>query len=358
MTAIARLELSTLRNISSLRLEPSEGINVIYGDNGSGKTTLLEAIYLLGLGRSFRSKRLDSLIQWDKEEAVVFASLLDGPSIGLSKSKRLGHVLKINGEKQSGWLEPARLLPLQILNSDAFQLLEGSPRVRREFLNWGVFHVEHDFISNWRRAAKCLAQRNLLLKQGRFDPQELQAWDLELARLGELLHLARERYFNAFLPFFWASLERLIKIDKLEISYHRGWDADKSLAEVLEANLERDRRYGATQSGPHRADIHFRLAKQEASQCLSRGQQKLLVSALKISQGKLLSSHSGVRGIYLLDDLPAELDVANCRLVCALLEEMGCQVFLTCVDAGDLRESWSQSLIPRKFHVEHGKILP
>lgn len=357
MTVISRLELSKLRNIFDLQIEPAEGINIIHGDNGSGKTTLLEAIYLLGLGRSFRSKRLDSLIQWDEDEAVVFASLRDGTSIGVSKSKRLGHSLKIMGQKQRGWLEAARLLPLQIVNSDTFLLLEGSPRQRRQFLDWGVFHVEHDFVSNWRRSSKCLAQRNLLLKQGRFDLKELQAWDQEFARLAEELDQSRERYFQAFLPFFKLSLDRLIKLDNLELSYYRGWDAGRALEDVLQSNLERDRRYGATQNGPHRADIQVRLGKQEAAQCLSRGQQKLLVSALKIAQGNFLSSHSGVRGVYLLDDLPSELDPGNRYLVCRLLEEMGCQIFLSCVDPGDLESCWSEALIPRKFHVEHGKIL-
>jgi len=356
MSSISRLELHNLRNISELSIEPSPAINIIHGDNGSGKTSVLEAIYLLGLGRSFRTSRLDSLIQWEQEEAVVFASLAEGASIGVRKSKRLGHTLRVNGEKQRGWLEVARLLPLQILNSDAFQLLEGSPRLRRRFLDWGVFHVEHDFISVWRDSAKSLAQRNLLLKQGRFKPAELQAWDLEFARLGEDVHLARQRYFQAFLPYFQTSLQALLHLDELELSYYRGWDESKSLMEVLSDNRERDRRYGASQSGPQRADIRFRLGRHDAAESLSRGQQKMVVSALKIAQGTFLSAQSGLRGVYLLDDLPAELDAAARALVCSVLEEMGCQVFLSCVEPADLDAAWSGALIARKFHVEHGKI--
>jgi len=358
MSSISRLELHHLRNISELSIEPSPGINIIYGDNGSGKTSILEAIYLLALGRSFRSTRVDSLIQWDQEEAVVFASLGEGASLGVRKSKRQGHSLRINGEKQRGWLEVARLLPLQILNSDAFQLLEGSPRLRRRFLDWGVFHVEHDFISVWRDSAKCLAQRNLLLKQGRFDQVELQAWDLEFARLGEEVDSARRRYFEAFLPYFQSSLQELLPLDGLHLSYYRGWDESKSLIEVLAENRDRDRRYAASQSGPQRADIRFRLGRYDAGESLSRGQQKMVVSALKIAQGKFLTSQKGLKGVYLLDDLPAELDAAARGLVCSVLEGMGCQVFLSCIEPAELDASWSSSLIARKFHVEHGKIRP
>jgi len=358
MSCISRLELHHLRNIRELSIEPSPAINLIYGDNGSGKTSILEAIYLLGLGRSFRSTRLDSLIQWEQEEAVVFASLADGASLGVRKSKRLGHSLKINGEQQRGWLELARILPLQLLNSDAFQLLEGSPRQRRRFLDWGVFHVEHDFILHWRGAAKCLAQRNLLLKQGRFELSELQAWDLEFSRLAEEVDQARRRYFEAFLPYFQSTLQALLPRHELELFYYRGWDESKALLEALSDSRERDRRYGASQIGPQRADIRFRLGGRDAAESLSRGQQKMVVSALKIAQGHFLSVETGLKGLYLLDDLPAELDSSARALVCSLLEEMGCQVFLSCVDPAQLEGAWSGELIARKFHVEHGKIRP
>ena len=356
MSYISRLELHKLRNISEMSIEPSPRINIIHGDNGSGKTTILEAIYLLGLGKSFRSSRLDTVVQWDQEEAVVFASLGSGTSLGLRKSKRLGHSLKINSIPQRGWLELARLLPLQLLDSGSFQLLEGSPRLRRRFLDWGVFHVEHDFISHWRGSAKCLAQRNLLLKQSRLAPSELQAWDLELSRHGEEVDRARRRYFEAFLPYFHHYLEALLPLPGLEMHYYRGWDESKSLLEALDEAGERDRRYGASQVGPQRADIRFRMGRRDAAASLSRGQQKMLVSALKIAQGRFLSDEIGVKGIYLLDDLPAELDASARSLICTLLEEMGSQVFLSCIEPSQLDGSWSGQSIARKFHVEHGKI--
>ena len=84
MAVISRLDVLNVRNLSSVQLLPSDKMNVIYGDNGSGKTSLLEAIYLLGFGRSFRSHKLDSIIQNDKEECTVFCDLAEGAAIGLS----------------------------------------------------------------------------------------------------------------------------------------------------------------------------------------------------------------------------------------------------------------------------------
>lgn len=357
MAAISRLDVLRLRNLSEVRILPADNINILSGDNGSGKTSLLEAIHLLGSGRSFRSQKLEPLIQDEQDECVVFGELQSGVSIGLSKSRKQGaHVLKVLGERQRSWVEAARHLPVQVLNSESFSLLEGSPKVRRRFLDWGVFHVEHEFVSNWRDAAKCLVHRNLLLKERSVDRKQLLAWDAELCRLAALLDESRRSYFTAFYPIFEETLRKLISIPTLSLTYSRGWDEGKTLEEVFSDNLARDMKYGATQNGPHRADLLVRVGRLGADEVLSRGQQKLLVSALKVAQGHLLSRVNGVGGVYLVDDLPSELDASNRKRVCELLAELGCQVFLTCVDQGELENCWPAALLPRKFHVEHGKI--
>ena len=356
MSVISRLDVLNVRNLSDVKLVPAEKLNLIFGDNGSGKTSLLEAIHLLGFGRSFRSQKLNSIIQHDKEECVVFCELLEGVSIGLKKSRRQGHQLRLMGEKQRNWADAARHLPVQILNSESFMLLEGSSKVRRRYLDWGVFHVEQDFVSAWRKAAKCLAHRNLLLKQKSLDRAQLEAWDIELCRLSELIDRSRRDYFAALYPALLKTVKRLVDLPELNLQYSRGWDDSTDLGSVLRAGISKDLKYGATQYGPHRADVSVKVGRNDAVEVLSRGQQKLLVSAMKIAQGSLLSQLIGIRSVYLLDDLPSELDIANRRRVCLLLDELECQVFMTCVDPAELERSWPVGLMPRKFHVEHGKI--
>lgn len=335
---------------------PCSTINILFGTNGSGKTSFLESVHLLGLGRSFRSSKLDPIIQESSEDSVVFGLLESGASVGVSKSRRRGHTLKLQGEKQRSWAEVARHLPIQVINSDSFSLLEGSPRIRRRFLDWGVFHVEHSFIEDWRRASKCIAQRNLLLKQRRVDSEQIRAWDNELSILADRIDKARARYFQEFTPLFREVLASLIELPGLTLEYSRGWSAEESLADVLIAGLQRDQKYGATQNGPHRADVLVKVGRLDAGEVLSRGQQKLLVCALKISQGLLLENELGIKSIYLVDDLPAELDSLNRKKVCGLLESLNTQVFLSCVDPEEIENCWSKLSLPRKFHVEHGKI--
>ncbi len=362
MSTIRRLNISAVRNIHELVIRPSPTINILYGENGSGKTSVLESIHLLASGRSFRTNKLDPLINSEQDEAIVFAELGDGKQIGLSKSRRQNHQLKFQSEKQRSWENVARELPVQILDSHSFLLLDGGPKSRRQFLDWGVFHVEQSFVSNWRKSKRALAHRNQLLKHRNPDDAQLAAWDTELCHAANEVHLARDRYFKSFLPLFvtvYQSMSGAAAAELLEIDYERGWDEDKALAAVLAENREIDIRYGATQSGPHRADLSFRIRHSKAVEILSRGQQKILVSAMKITQGVLLSQALNRSCIFLVDDLPSELDQENRVAVFKQLLEMGGQVFVSCVDISailDCLGSVATSAKITKFHVEHGTI--
>jgi len=358
MSIIEKLSVAAVRNINSLDIEPIATVNILHGENGSGKTSILESIHLLASGRSFRTSKLDPLINIEKGEAVVFARLVDGKEIGLSKSRRQKHHLKFRSEKQSNWENVARELPCQILDSNSFLLLEGGPRSRRQFLDWGVFHVEHSFVENWRRTKKSIANRNLLLRQRSPDFSQIAAWDSELCLSAKEVHRARAEYFQLFLPLFLELYREMIGIDSdaLRIDYECGWDADKGLADVLVESRDIDIRYGATQSGPHRADLSLKIGRNRAVDILSRGQQKMLVSAMKIAQGLLLSQALDRKCIFLVDDLPSELDHENRAAILSQLVSMGSQIFVTCVEIGGILDSLPGQPKLATFHVERGTI--
>ena len=358
MSIIEKLSVAAVRNINSLDIEPIATVNILHGENGSGKTSILESIHLLASGRSFRTSKLDPLINSEKDEAVVFARLVDGKEIGLSKSRRQKHHLKFRSEKQSNWENVARELPCQILDSNSFLLLEGGPRSRRQFLDWGVFHVEHGFVENWRRTKKSIANRNLLLRQRSPDVSQIAAWDSELCLSAKEVHRARAEYFQLFLPLFLKLYREMngIDSDALRIDYECGWDADKCLADVLVENRDIDIRYGATQSGPHRADLSLKIGRNRAVEILSRGQQKMLVSAMKIAQGLLLSQALDRKCIFLVDDLPSELDHDNRVAILSQLVSMGSQIFVTCVEIGGILDSLPGLPKLATFHVERGTI--
>lgn len=359
---LKRLTVTGVRNLQPVTLHPSPRINLIYGSNGSGKTSLLEAIHLLGLARSFRSTRLQPVIQHGGESCTVFAEVTQTSgvttSIGITRSKQADYQIRIDGQTVRSIAQLAETLPLQLINPDSFRLLEGAPKQRRQYLDWGVFHVEHQFLVMWQRLQKSLKQRNSLLRRGRIQRSMLAPWEAELVSAAEQIDKYRQAYLQQLKPVFEDILSRLIPLDDLTLSYYRGWDKEKPLSQVLDEQFERDSVLGYTQAGPQRADLRLRCRSQNAVDILSRGQQKLVVCALKIAQGYLLKEH-GVQQdcIFLVDDLPSELDEQHRKALCVLLEDLECQVFISCVDIEQMRDCWKNDTPLSMFHVEHGHIV-
>ena len=359
---IGRLAVSQVRNLVDVNIAELAPVNVFYGDNGAGKTSILEAIYLLSAGRSFRSHKLNPLINNLSDKCVAFADI-DIPGVGFQpvgverfKSSQQRGNIRIAGQTVSSAAVLAENLPLQVLSSDTFKLLEGAPKIRRQFMDWGVFHVEQGFHGVWKNAQRCLKQRNSLLRRGRIDPVQLQAWSQELVAAGEQLHLYREHYFSLLLPQFSTMMARLTAFDGVSLEYYRGWEKSKTLAESYFDNSQKDIDRGYTGTGHHRADLRLKCQSMMAVDMLSRGQQKLVVCAMRLAQGYLLGALRGKRCVFLVDDLPAELDRHHRKALCELLEELNCQVFLTCVDYQDVKDCWQADTDRKLFHVEHGKL--
>lgn len=358
--SLTRVTVAAVRNLHPVALSPSPRINILHGANGSGKTSLLEAIHLLGLARSFRSPRLLPMIQYEQSACTVFGQVQLGDgrqsSLGISRDRQGELQIRIDGQNARSAAQLAELLPLQLINPDSFRLLEGAPKVRRQFLDWGVFHVEPRFMPAWQRLQKSLRQRNSWLRHGTLDAASQAAWDRELCLASEEIDGYRRAYIQALKPVFERTLSELLELEGLTLSYYRGWDKDRELSEVLASSLLRDQQLGHTQAGPQRADLRLRLAAHSAAEVLSRGQQKLVVCALRIAQGHLVNQAKRGQCIYLVDDLPSELDEQHRGALCRLLEDLHCQVFITCVDHELLREGWRTDTPVAMFHVEHGRI--
>jgi DNA replication and repair protein RecF len=325
---------------------------------------VLESVHMLGMARSFRQGATRSLITHGKQECTVFGSTAHSGTRGrvsVAVQRTLsGEVqIKLGGQTVRSVAQLVEHLPLQVINAASFDLLAGAPLTRRQFLDWGVFHVEQRFFAEWQRFQRCLKQRNKLLRHGKLDLSELSVWTRELADSGERIHEFRSRYFEALAPGFRASMDRLApSLPGLELRYRKGWDKSLCYSEALEAGAQVDMEQGYTHTGPQRADIKVTASGYSAAETLSRGQQKLVVCGLKLAQGRLISHVRRDSCVYLVDDLPAELDARHCGLVCEALAELDAQVFITCVASTDLQGMWPVTLKPAMFHVEQGRVNP
>lgn len=356
--SLISLNVTGLRNLQPVTLSLSPRVNIFYGDNGSGKTSVLEAIYLLGLARSFRSHKINTVINYANNDCTIFGKIRQAEHIthqlGINRNKQGELQIRIDGQNVRTTVQLADILPIQVINPDSFRLLEGSPKLRRQFTDWGVFHAEQRFLGAWQRVQKSLKQRNSWLRQGRKNQQELQVWDYEFCTASEEIDLYRKHYIEKLSPIFEKILLDLLDINDFSLTYYRGWDKDTPLAKILENNLQRDMQLGHTQAGSQRADLRLKLGGYNAAEVLSRGQQKLVVCALKIAQGYLINENKKGQVVYLIDDLASELDEKHRQALCKLLEALECQIFITGVEKEPIYNLWQTQTEIAVFHVEHG----
>ena len=349
------LSLENLRNIASARIEPGPGINVLHGDNGAGKTTVLEALVLLAKGRSFRSGALSSLIGPEQPLFRIVSELTsdDGSEHRLGAERdREGWRVRLDGSTLGHVTAAAHLLPLVIMEPNSHALVSGAPDYRRRFLDWTVFHVKPDFLTEWRRYGRALKQRNAALRSG--NRSLVASLDPQVAALGEALHQQRLDVFERLKPSVIENLAELSpRLGEPGLDLRPGW-SDGSLADALESGLERDLEMGQTRSGPHRGDIAFRVRGKAVRDRLSRGEQKILASACLLAQGSLFAADGHVP-LMLLDDLASEFDAAHLEQVVHRAHALQSQQFITGTEASPYEALGLPDA--SMFHVKQGEIL-
>ncbi len=340
------------RCLAEAELEPDSGFNLIYGGNASGKTSLLEAIAYLGRGRSFRGAGTLNLIRHGAREFVLFGKIVQKQRVfGLGARNGPGGLeVSADGDHGGGAAVLARRLPLQVIDPEIHSLVAGGPEERRRYLDWIVFHVERNYVDDWRRFRRALKQRNAALKGGAIT-DELESWDQQLAELGERVHEARERVFDLALPSLLDVAEDLLQ-RPVGFEYRRGWPNDLSLVDALAAGRVRDQQLGSTQSGPQRADLRLSYDDRQARRLVSRGQQKLLSCAMVLAATEIAQSRLEQPLLLLLDDPAAELDAASLVRLMARVVALDCQVIATALEP-------TAALFPQPpamFHVEQGNL--
>jgi len=346
------IQIQNLRNIQTANIEFCDHFNIIYGDNGSGKTSLLEAIYLLSSGKSFRTSNSLKVIKQGTDSFTLFGKTEypEEASIGLQKTSR-DKTIKINGDRQTSAVNLAKTLPALIVTQDSHKLLDAGPQIRREFLDWGLFHVKHDFVDIWRSYRRLLKQRNGALSE-RARKDELDAWNISIAEIGEKYSAYRVNYVEDLSPFFAEYSLQLLGSSSFNLKYKKGWPKDNNLLNCLSSQYERDIITGRTEYGPHRADFVVTQDETDCKERVSRGQQKLLVYALYLSQIAYVKSTSNTDTLLLLDDLGSELDISHATKLLKLLEERFTQVCITTANLESLPLGELQKT--NLFHVKHG----
>jgi len=353
---LKQLQINGFRNLCDAHIAPVCGVNLITGENASGKTSLLESIYYLGHIRSFRTKQLADLINRDSDQLQLFARINSSADksipIGIKRSRELLEV-RADQKPVHKISEIAARFPVLAIHPDSYRLITGGPGDRRQYLDWGVFHVEQGFFSCWQRYKRALAQRNAALKSKQKDAF-CDLWDKELVEAAKQIDFSRQSYITRMKPYFSELTERFFPDKTVGVEYKRGWPTDEDLGQLLKVNLSKDRSKGFTYYGPHRADLVIKVNGYSAQTGISRGQQKTLVALLRLAQAKQFTDATEQPCVLLYDDLAAELDETRKGMILSVLAEMQLQLFLTAIEPEQIDLSaWQDK---KKFHVEQGKL--
>jgi len=354
---LKQLQITNFRNLKNVEFTPIQGVNLIWGDNASGKTSLLEAIYYLSHVRSFRTQHVSDLILRQTPYLQLVASIQSSDQqaipLGIRRSLNKSQI-RVNKQPIKRVSDIAAQFPVLAIHPDSYKLITGSPSERRQYLDWGVFHVEHGFFRAWQRFKKALMQRNAALKSKQ-KHDICQLWNTEISNTAHYIDQLRHNYFEKLKPYFNHLTQQFFLDDIVSIEYRRGWTKDKDIIQLLEENIQKDRLKGFTSYGPHRAEIIIKVNGQSAQTGISRGQQKTLVALMRLAQAMQFTEATNKPCVLLYDDLPAELDINHRQLILSVLSSMNIQLFLTAIEKQQIDLSaWP---IKKMFHVEHGRLI-
>lgn len=353
---LARLRLRDFRNYSRMDAEFAPGFHVFLGDNAQGKTNLLEAIYLLATLRSFRGVGGAQMIRHGAPGYFVGGSVV-GSQAGEIKAwwSPKERKLTLNGTPVRRLSDYLGVLRAVVFCTEDLQLVRGSGRVRRRFLDLLLSQTDPGYLPVLLRYTQALKARNALLKQPRLDEDQLAAFSGELIDLGTRIVAARRALVPKISPLARLAHRRIaVEADDLKLEYAPNLKGDFAVA--LAQSRARERAMRTTVVGPHRDDLTLLVNDRPADEFGSEGQKRTLAVALKIAQAEYLTGIHGQPPVLLIDDVMGELDARRRAGLMPLLQQVHQatgQVFMTCTE-----ESWPQELSQRlvRWEVRGGTV--
>lgn len=346
------LQVTQVRNLKSVQLSPGPRLNFLTGRNASGKTALLEAVFLLSRGKSFRTPRIQDVIQKGQDRLLVTARLnseLSG-QIHTGIEKGQGEMqIRYNGSKIKTISEQTKGVPIALVTQDSHSLITAGPRERRHWLDWAMFHVEPDYLDYWKIYMKALRHRNMLLKTGVANRELYRAWEQGMVESGVYLANARSLFLKELSAEVALVSERVFQ-GKIIFSLSSDWPGgqDDIFADMWLADLKS----GYTRQGSHNIDVRIEMEGKQVGATFSRGQIKLFICLMTIAQAKLQARRTGETPIILIDDYMAELDKAAGEYLLSSLNATEMQVFLTDTE----KKALVNIDLDKTFHVERGTV--
>ncbi len=344
---LINLGLKNFRNIQKINIEIKQKINIIYGGNAQGKTSILEAVYLLGLTKSFRVNDDRSIVKRDKDFYEVIGTFQKTKNpfvVRVYFSSKEGKHIFIDNEKVKKFSSLIGKVPVILLSLEDLELTYGPPSFRRKFIDILISQIDPIYLQSLKQLVKILKHRNKLLtliKEGNQKETSLLPWDLQLAKFVSYVCLKRREVINELnflLEDYYkqmAGSEEIVKIQYqtfFDPSLQQQEEIKNYYLQKLTEIKERDIVYGSTTIGAHRDDLVFYKNNAPIKIFGSQGENKTFLISLKFAEANLIKNKINEEPILLLDDIFSELDMSRIQKVIEHIKELNFQTFITTTD--------------------------
>jgi DNA replication and repair protein RecF len=346
---LKKIQINNFRNIKNCFLEFNDNINYFVADNAQGKTSFIEALYFLSHNKSFKTKNIKNIILTDNSKLLLKA-IIDNKKIILSRDAvDKKNTIFIDNQKILNSSILNKQIPIQLIAPDKGFLVGGDNKNKRYYLDWGVFHVEQDFLKLYKKSKKIQKNINNLILNKNYT--QLNVWFAEFAKVNIVLNNLRSNYLselqeilkNGFFDSF------ISNADNFQYKFNNGLPTEvkteKDIYDFLLRNKEKIIKNKYLKYGSHLASIDFSF-KSKKEQQLSRGQQKILSIIFWLSQVKHLTQKN-IIPIILIDDISSELDNQKIKIIIDFLKKLKTQVFITSINP--ISEDF--------YHIKNGEIV-
>ena len=347
--AISKLSVFSFRNHEKKEIVFSEGITVIWGENGSGKTSLLEAIYILSLGKSFKTHKQSTIIKQGCSNYIIkgdFSSNNLKNNIAIQADIKNKKTIKINGKETKNRKELIGRNNVVILSPEDQIITKGGPKERRNFFDRLFSIINKDYLDTLQKFNRALKQRNALLNSNKnFKEEHCAPWEEKLSTFATKLWEKRRKCFYEYTK----SLDNVVlhyhKDLTLSVFYNeKNYEKDE-YKKLLKKTRERDFFLGITSKGPHRDNINVFWGDKNIRDCGSQGEHKIALILLKLAEINLIKQKTGEYPIILLDDVFAKLDLVRSEKLVSYLnsikneEKKPVQTIITTTDIVNVEKS-------------------
>lgn len=345
MVKINKIDLYNYRCYSTVSYDFKDNINIIEGNNATGKTSLVEAIYMLGMCKSFRTSSEADVLKNGTDFYCINAKIedLNSHQISITYNKE-GKKVSCDGNTFKSLSDYIGILNIVAFSPEDLKLIKGDPKSKRRFLDLNIGQINKQYLNDIISYNKLLKERNELLKRINYNGNTISNNDKNMLNIISSMLIEKGikviQKRNDFIQCINTYICKYVQ----EISNNRekGYIEYKPNVKIEDYTNEikikerNDLFAQTTTCGPHKDDFIVYINEMNASTFGSQGQQKTLALAIKLALAEYITDLDK-NVIIILDDVFGELDENRQKDLLRILKNDK-QIFITTTSSNILNK--------------------